>query len=131
MHAEESVFSVHYEMMRSGWLEPSTHGAASVPPGLDVQLDSATRLITARGEFDQPNAEVMADVVATLIDVNPGDSTIDIAEVSFIDSGGLRCLVELGNQFMAVGATLTITGATPRVRRVFEIVGLAQLLAAG
>jgi hypothetical protein len=50
-------------------------------------------------EIDFTAMLVPADPMHQLIDLDPGDSTIDLAGVSFIDAAGLGCLVGFANQF--------------------------------
>lgn len=72
--------------------------------------------------------QVLAEAIATLLDLGPGDTTIDISGTTFIDAAGLNCLVEYSTQVGARGAKMTVVGATPRVRRVFDLVNLGDLL---
>lgn len=65
--------------------------------------------------------------MSVLIRDNPGDSTIDISGLSFIDAAGLGCLVDINNRLTAVGARLRLTGTTPKLRRIFVLGGLAGL----
>ena len=51
-----------------------------------------------------------------------------MAHVTFIDAGGLGNLVRLDAEFTAMGGQLSVVGRTPRIRRVFEIAGLARML---
>lgn len=102
--------------------------AGSVPPGLHVQLDLPARRITARGELDLATTGMLAGAVATLMELNPGDTTVDFCGLSFIDARGLGCLVGSNNQLAALDATLKITGVTPRLRRIFDITGLDGFL---
>jgi anti-anti-sigma regulatory factor len=60
---------------------------------LSAQLDRSERRITACGEIDFAAVPVLADAMHQLIDLDPGDSTIDLAGVSFIAAAGLGCLV--------------------------------------
>lgn len=102
--------------------------AVFAPPGLEAQLDRADRRITARGELDYAAARVLADLMDTVIVLDPGDSTIDLAGVDFLDAGGVGVLVGFANQLADLGARLTLTGARPRLRRVFDLVGLIGML---
>jgi anti-anti-sigma factor len=56
--------------------------------------------------------------------------SVDLSDISFIDSGGLRALV-IGYRAVSVqGGTLAITKASEQVRRVLEMAGADSLLAA-
>ncbi len=70
---------------------------------------------------------VLAQVLAILRNLDPGDSAIDLSGVTFIDAAGLGCLVDHAARVSAFGAKASIVGATPRVRRVFDIAGLGAL----
>lgn len=97
---------------------------------LAVQLDRSERHITVRGELDMASVPVLADMMALLLDVNPGDSMIDICGLSFIDAAGLGCLVGFANQLAVSGSKISVVGASPRLRRVFDLVQLGGLLQA-
>ena len=109
------------------WQE-CTDCAAFVPPTLEVQLDRQVRRITACGELDCATVSVLAGSMAMVIALGPGDSTVDIAGVSFIDATGLGCLVGFANQLEVVGARMYLVGVTPRLLRVFEVAGLSTLV---
>lgn len=97
---------------------------------LAVQLDRSERRISVRGELDMATVPVLAQVMAMLLDLAPGDSTIDLSGVTFIDAAGLGCLVEHAAQLAAVGAKVRVVDVTPHVHRVFDLVGLGGLLEA-
>jgi anti-anti-sigma factor len=106
------------------------HGVDFVAPLLDVQVDCSTRCVTAGGELDCASVGLLATFMTELLVTAPGDSSVDIANLTFIDASGLGCLVHCRNQLAAVGAEFSVAGATSRQRRLFEIVGLSALLAA-
>lgn len=54
------------------------------------------------------------------------DLVVDLADVTFLDSTGLACLVRTRKQ-LGDGVSLVLTGPTEPVRRVLEISGLAEL----
>lgn len=110
------------------WPPPDT-GATLTRAAFDVHIDSPHRRITVSGELDIASAPVLADAMAELLARDPGDSTVDISAVSFIDAGGLGCLVGFDNRLSATGASLTVAGAAPGQRRIFGLVGLTGLLA--
>ena len=99
-----------------------------------VRFDRAERRLTVRGELDAAAtpmlAEVMAEVMAVAPDTEPGDIMVDLTGVRFIDAAGLGALVGYANHLAARGAKLSVVGASPRLRRVFDIVQLGGLLQA-
>ncbi|WAX57952.1 STAS domain-containing protein [Jatrophihabitans cynanchi] len=115
--------------VREAPLEPASTPAEPIS-GLAVRLDRSERRVTVSGELDLATVPRLNDVMSLLLHVNPGDSTIDVAGLSFIDAAGLSCLVAQSKLLAAVGAKISIVGAIPRLRRVFDIVSIGDLLQA-
>jgi anti-anti-sigma regulatory factor len=109
------------------WVDEAKNGATSADPVLAVQLDLCERRISLRGRVDEENVEVLAEVTATLIALNPGNSTVDISGVSAIDAAGLAGITKLGNELAAIGAECRVIGAAARQRRRFRIGSLSRL----
>ncbi len=57
-----------------------------------------------------------------------GDLALDLSGVDFIDSSGLRILVNAHRQLEAAGHQLVLTRASDAVTRLLEITGLADHL---
>lgn len=119
----------HRPLNSVGLPVPEARRQASTCAHISVQLEAGRR-IAVRGELDIAAVAVLADLMATLVTVGPGDTTIDLAGVTFIDAAGLGYLVRLANQLADRGAKLAVVGASPRLRRVFDLVQLGGLLAA-
>ena len=111
-------------------LSATETGNAAVSDELSVHLDRSERRITVCGEIDFAAVPELADAIHQLIDLDPGDSTIDLAGVTFIDAAGLGCLVGFANQLANSDAKISVVGASDRLRRVFDIVQLGGLLKA-
>lgn len=82
--------------------------------------------ICLRGELDLRTARSALDCrrlrrQATVL-------TVDLAEVTFLDAAGLGAIVRLRNDLIAAGGSLRLTGASPRVARIFALGGLAAIL---
>ena len=95
---------------------------------LAVQLNRAERRVTIVGELDFTTVSVLAAVMSSLFDGDPGDCTIDIGGLSFIDAAGIGCVVGFANQHAACDSRMSVVSASPRVRRVFDLVQLAGML---
>lgn len=104
-------------------------GVSVVAALLDLHLDRSTRCLTAGGELDCANVGLLAKAMTELIDIAPGDSSVDIGNVTFIGAR-LGCRVHFDNQLDFFDAKLSVTGATSRQRWLFELVGLRAWLAA-
>lgn len=78
-----------------------------------VDLDSREKLLAAGRE------SLGRDDVDGLI--------LDLARVSFMDSTGIGAFVELSRDAEDRGATFAIRNPSPRVQRLVELVGLADV----
>lgn len=79
------------------------------------------------GELDlaaAPGLESALDAVLA----DSEDVVLDIAEVTFLDSSGLRVLVAAQNQSSEAGKTLTLLNPSAAVSRILEITGLGKTL---
>ena len=83
---------------------------------------------TLSGEIDISTVEDVENGVRTGIDGNVGVVALDLREVSFLDSSGLRLLLRLHKDLDEAGRRLVVVQGPRRVARVFELTGAeAQL----
>jgi anti-sigma B factor antagonist len=86
--------------------------------------DNGTRAVL-RGELDLLAYDDVAAQLSPLFDAN-GDVTVDVSELSFVDSSGIRLFVRL-QRALGDRGRLHLLGPTPHVASVFEVAGLQQL----
>jgi anti-sigma B factor antagonist len=77
------------------------------------------------GEIDAHTAPLLA---AAMVDLPSGIATVDVANVSFMDSSGLRVLIEAATRAREGGGDLLIAHPTSGIARLVEISGLAGQL---
>lgn len=82
-----------------------------------TEVPGTLRLI---GELDVSNVEqTQARLEEELV---PGRQlTVDSSELSFMDSQGLRMLIELGEHAVAIGSPILVVNCSKALRRVLEI----------
>lgn len=80
------------------------------------------------GELDLAGAPRVVEAVTGLCRDGAGSILLDIRGLRFLDSAGLRALLEAESVCAADGCSLSLTGAGPRVRRVFELAGVLDVL---
>ena len=85
---------------------------------LTVAVDGA---LVLAGEIDSYTAAELADRLAG----DPPADVLDLAAVTFIDSSGLRVLVEGHQQRIEQGKRLVLRSPSAPVQRLLEISGLA------
>jgi anti-sigma B factor antagonist len=94
----------------------------------DLHVDYGTREITVSGEFDVSTAPCLATAVAGFQRAAAGDITIVLDDVTFIDAAGVGAVVLAEAAQSDRGECLGVTGATAKVRRVFALCDLNDLL---
>jgi anti-sigma B factor antagonist len=94
----------------------------------DIKVDYASRRIAVEGEFDVATAPSLATAVARFQRAAPGDITVDLADVTFIDAAGLGALTAARAAQLERGDRLTVDRITAEVRRLFAIAQITDLL---
>lgn len=79
------------------------------------------------GQIDALTAGRLADAVSDVPDVSDGPIEVDFADVTFIDSSGLRVLLGLADRIAGAGGTVVIRNASKSVRRLLEITKLESI----
>ena len=90
----------------------------------------AARLV-ARGELDVYVGPVIVERVAELAAEGVKLIILDLAGVSFLDSSGLRGIIQAGNLLAGLDGRLLIEGTSGATQRVLEITGLLERYRAG
>ena len=81
-------------------------------------------IVAVAGEVDLATApELRAALMAV-----PGDLTVDMAEVSFMDSTGLSALITAQKHTVGSGHRFTVTNESDLVARTMELTGLYDVL---
>ncbi len=88
--------------------------------------DDGTLVCTLEGELDADNAAGLADRLRTSYRCG-SDLVLDVEQLVFIDSSGIRALLQLQEMTVAGEGTFELAGTTPNVHRVLEITGLLEL----
>jgi anti-anti-sigma factor len=106
---------------------PSTKAPTEVPLGVQHDLRDGFVRLLVRGELDLLTAPLVQDELASVERLSDR-VVVDLADLSFIDASGLRVLAGAGRRARERGRRFTITHGRPMVRRVFELIGMADML---
>jgi anti-sigma B factor antagonist len=101
--------------------EASARLSVTSPSG--SQADSAEHVLVVAGEIDAHSAPSLAEYLDPLPD-SSGDIVLTMTDVSFMDSSGLRVLVDAQRRLDAGGRRLIIDRPSRQVARLVEISGL-------
>lgn len=80
--------------------------------------------LTLAGEIDAHTAPGLAGAIGEL----SGDVTLDLAGVDFVDSSGLRVLIDAHQSITGRGDSLSLKQPSDAVRRLLEISGVDEYL---
>jgi anti-anti-sigma factor len=98
--------------------------------------DSRTRLVVTptasgwavSGDIDASTVHALVEPFRDLSRAESGRPlTIDVGEVSFIDSSGLRALINLAHDADEIGVRIVLQRASPAVARLLNLTGLEGL----
>lgn len=91
---------------------------------LEVQQQGMSATLSVRGELDVSTAPDLADLCRSLRARGARDVVIDLTDTSFLDSSGLRALVDAHLLFRDIGGNLRLSHPSDPVKRLFDITGL-------
>jgi len=89
-----------------------------------VQVDSGARALALSGEVDLATTPALLERSDALL-ADDGDLTLDLSEVSFIDSQGIRAFIRIARSLEGRGR-LVLADPSAEVRKLFDIVGVER-----
>ncbi|MGK5683400.1 STAS domain-containing protein [Actinoplanes sp. URMC 104] len=90
----------------------------------------ADAVVTMAGELDTFNSTQVRDVVTGLLSPEPpGRIVLDMGEVTFLDSSGVRSLLICQEAAAARGVRIILERPNETVRQILTICGVDQLFA--
>lgn len=97
---------------------------------LDIQVEEKETESVARvtGEVDVYTASKLKETLIPLAEKENHRLVIDLSGVEYIDSTGLGIFIGALKAAEKSGSTLKLTGLNDRVRRLFEITGLHEVI---
>jgi anti-anti-sigma factor len=85
------------------------------------------RTLVVHGELDIATAPELVNLLARMRR-HGHPVTVDLAEVTFMDSTGLTTLMDAHTQARENGWSFSLRRPSPSVRRVFELAGVSRIL---
>ena len=96
---------------------------ALADPAVSLEVipdETDPRRVRLIGELDLATADALVTELGPVVAEGSGELGLDIRELSFVDSTGIRALIGISNSLG--GGTLVLEGPTAGVRRVLELV---------
>jgi anti-sigma B factor antagonist len=100
------------------------------PPRLGIECigDGARRTLLLSGEIDLATAPKLEGAVRQLCADGARALTLDMGALMFIDSRGLRAILEAQKLCAFYEAAFFLTPGPPQIQRLFEVTGLLGAL---
>ncbi|PID85859.1 MAG: anti-anti-sigma factor [Chloroflexi bacterium] len=84
-------------------------------------------LVGVHGRLDQGLTPQLNEVLTALLDNGRYRLMLDLSDVSYINSGGLRCLVSAWRQARSENGDVVLFGLNERILEVFTMVGFDKV----
>ncbi|TFV87450.1 STAS domain-containing protein [Blastococcus sp. CT_GayMR16] len=105
-------------------LEPSATELVTI----DVSVAGPAVVVTAAGEIDSTSAPLLRQHLESLLDSDVRELTVDLGQVSFLDSAGLCVLATAHRRAVRQDVRMRVLASSRAVIRPLQITGLWELL---
>ena len=78
--------------------------------------------------LDATTAQIVEDRILGVIDAGDHRLVIDLAQLEYVSSAGLRVLLIAAKRLKTANGRLALSGPTDHVRQVFDIAGVTSFL---
>lgn len=99
---------------------------------MNIQIESIEKnsvpCFKISGEIDAFTAPILKERLASVEKVEEMQVELDLSEVGYMDSTGLGVFVGFYKAVKAKGGHVKITGVNKRLKRLFEITGLDEIM---
>lgn len=88
---------------------------------------SNTWLVGVNGRLDQSQIGELEDTLNKLLEEGHSHLLVDLTNTTYINSGGLRCLVSAWRRAKVVDGSLILCGLNNRLQEIFGMVGFDKV----
>ena len=98
---------------------------------VEVVRDPHGHVVVVHGELDSATGPHLQMRLEGVFDSSTGDVLVDLADVGYIDSTGLRTLLAAHDRLARIGRHLSVQNPSVQVLRLLEICGVSHLNSVG
>ncbi|WP_422122225.1 anti-sigma factor antagonist [Planococcus sp. X10-3] len=95
---------------------------------VDLQESNGVLKGQVHGEIDAHTAPILRDKLEPYQNVEALNAELDLSEVNYMDSTGLGVFVAFYKSVNAKGGHLKLSGLSARLKRLFDITGLGDIM---
>ena len=105
-------------------------GASAAPGALHIEVRATTDAVHVilRGELDMSTAPQLRAALDQALERDPAELVLDLSRLRFMGSSGIAEACRLESRARERGVRAALAPGGGRVRRVFEVAGLTDLL---
>lgn len=92
----------------------------------EADAPKSTKRVIASGDIDLATAPDFEAYLGELVSQGALSIVIDAAGVDFLDSSGIRVLVQASNDLEPLGGNIYLENMSPPVARIMQITGLTE-----
>lgn len=115
--------AVHFDF------DPHTGNLLTMVKYITAESRNTITVVPLHGRVDAVTAPRISEELQAQIGAGTRYVLLDLSDVSFLSSSGLRAFLLIRKELMTLGGELRLTGLQPQVREVFEITGFSQVFA--
>ena len=93
---------------------------------ISCEREGKVYVLVLRGRFDAPSAPEAERILRDYLNEGMNHVALDLTDVEYISSGGLRVVVMLTKALEKIEGQLKLCGLSPFVSEVFKITNLAK-----
>jgi anti-anti-sigma factor len=109
-------------------IEPVAPSGSGEHLVVELQLREGEHTLVLAGELDVSCAQAFEASVRDVCDRRPETLVLDLSELAFMDSSGLRVVLLTRELCEGLDIAFAIVPGMPQVQRLFEVIGLLELL---
>ena len=95
---------------------------------LSNRKEGNTRVVSVKGRMDAVTAPEFEKSVETMMGEGETAFVVDLAELDYISSAGLRSILALAKKLKTNGGSLQLAALQDTVKEVFDISGFSSIL---
>lgn len=94
---------------------------------IDQETVGEIRVLAPQGRIDSNTSSTLETAALDVVNNGTTRLVVDLSDVDYISSAGLRVILLAGKKAKAAGGALVLAGLQPTIRDVFEISGFLRL----
>lgn len=94
---------------------------------IDTQMQNGVTVLTAAGELDAGTGPMLRDAALLACTSPDADVVLDLSGVTFIDSSGVRALVQIGTGYREAGASVRLL-TNRKLAQKFALTGIGEAI---